>query len=150
VRRAGGARVAHAAIGECKGGEQPIEESDLASLRRIAEAIRVLGVECYLVFATTRPEFTDRETMLFRQLRDDFTEQSSLDGDHQGERPGPILLTADQLDFHEFAPFSLRDELPARRLLGMAELAQNSLAIHMDAEKAKRFRAGREPRGRHI
>jgi hypothetical protein len=41
-------------------------------------------------------------------------------------------------------------ELPAPHLIGMAELAQNSLAINMHPEKAKRFRDGQEPGGRHI
>lgn len=138
------------AIGECKGGERLIEESEAASLRRIAEAIRGLGIECYLVFATTRGEFADVETALFRQMRNDFADQCSLDGDHQGERLGPVLLAADQLDFHEFAPFPLMEELPAPHVLGMAELAEDSLAIHLDPEKAKRFRDGREPCGLHI
>src|SRR6478752_373750 len=48
-----------------------------------------------------------------------------------------FLLAADQLDFHEFASFALKDELPERYPLGMADLARNSLAIHLDPETAK-------------
>ena len=134
------------AIGEAKGGSS-IEQSDVTSLRRIAQAFRGLGVECYLVFATTRHEFTGAETTLFRQLRDDFAHESSLDGDHQGRRQGPVLLAAGQLDFHDFAPFSLMESLPAPHVLGMADLARDSLAIHLDAETAKRFRDSRESEG---
>jgi hypothetical protein len=60
------------------------------------------------------------------------------------------VLAADQLDFHEFASFALMDEHPERYPLGMADLARNCLAIHLDPETAKRFRDGRETRGPHI
>jgi hypothetical protein len=67
-----------------------------------------------------------------------------------GPAAGPVLLAADQLDFNEFASFALMDELPERNPLGMADLARNSLAIHLDPETAKRFGGGHETRRLHI
>jgi hypothetical protein len=51
------------------------------------------GVECDVVFSTTRDAFTDDELALFRRYYENSAEWEQL-------RRAPILLTAGQLDFH--------------------------------------------------
>jgi hypothetical protein len=54
------------------------------------------GVECDVVFSTTRDAFTDDELVLFRRYYETSSEWELL-------RRAPILLTAGQLDFHRHA-----------------------------------------------
>ena len=136
-------------IGECKGGRQVVEADDVATLRHIGDAVRHLGIECYLMFATTREAFSDDEIAMFRRLRDEHALQPSLDDDFQGTRGGPLLLAADQLDYHDFVPITF-DGMPIRYVHDMGALAVNSQALAFDPELAAAVRDHREQEGRLI
>jgi hypothetical protein len=82
----------HLLIGECKG-RGHVTEEDVRKLTAVATKLRETdGVECDVVFSTTRDAFTEDELTLFRRYYESSSEWEPL-------RRAPILLTARQLDF---------------------------------------------------
>ena len=121
------------AIAECKGGQQKITESDVADLAAVADHVRTLGVECYVVLATTRARLDSEERALLDPWRDRFRKDHSLDPDYPGTRLGPVVLAADQLDYHwPFGGPGSDELLPQRYVHTFSDLARNCDAIHFD------------------
>src|SRR5262249_49138744 len=79
----------HVLLGECKG-RGKVDRDDAMKLTAAASRLRESGIQCDIVFASTRPSFTKDETELFDQLHEQSSEYTQL-------RTAPILLTADQL-----------------------------------------------------
>lgn len=120
------------AIAECKGGQQRITDSDVADLEAVADRVRGLGVECHVVLATTRHQLEPEERALLDPWRDRFRTDYSLDSDYPGRRIGPVVLAADQLDYHWPFGGPASDELPERYVHTFCDLARNCDAIHFD------------------
>lgn len=118
------------AVVECKGGQQKLTSDNLAGLASVADAVRGLGIECYVIAATTRPALTAEEKWMLAQWRDVFRGQVSLDPDAAGARRGPLVLTADQLDYHYPFPREALESLPARHVIGVTDLATNLDAVN--------------------
>ena len=121
------------AVGEVKG-EGKIEPGDIRNLESVADEVRSSGVECYLIFATTRPGFTEGEKTLFRDYRERISGQWALDEDPlQGHpRPAPILFTLRELGFYEIYDEEARAAVTRPYALGLRELAENSAKLHLD------------------
>lgn len=118
------------AIAEAKGGKQELAHQDVADLVAVADAVRELGIECYVVVATTRPSLDADEAAMLAQWRERFRGEVSLDPDSPGPRLGPLILTADQLDYFEAFPREALETMPARYVTGMPGLAANLDAVH--------------------
>ena len=83
----------HLLIGECKGRGR-VSAEDVRKLSAVAARMRESGgIDCDVVFATTREAFAEEELALFRQYHEESSEWEQL-------RRAPILLTANELDFH--------------------------------------------------
>jgi hypothetical protein len=83
-------------IGECKGRGRVTEE-DVRKMKAVATRLKESGgVECDLLFSTTRDAFTEDEMELFRRYHETSSDLDVL-------RRAPILLTANELDFHRYA-----------------------------------------------
>jgi hypothetical protein len=120
-------------IGECKGGEQEIEAADVANLTKIADHVRRSGIECYIVFATTRGRFTNTELTEFRAYRDRAMQESSLHDRMRGRpRPAPILLAWSQLQSFNAFPYSVGDLLPEKYMSDLGDLAADTSFAHLD------------------
>lgn len=82
----------HILLGECKGRGR-VTQDDVRKLGAAARRLRESGgVDCDVVFSTTRPAFTDDELSLFRRYHDDSAEYPIL-------RRAPVLLTGADLDW---------------------------------------------------
>ena len=121
------------AVGEVKG-EGEIEPDDIRNLESVANEVRSSEVECYLIFATTRSSFTEREKTLFRDYRERISGQWALGEDQfQGHpRPAPILFTLRELGFYDIYDEEARAAVPWPNALGLRELAENSAKLHLD------------------
>ncbi|MCY4085406.1 MAG: hypothetical protein OXG37_00605 [Actinomycetia bacterium] len=121
------------AVGEVKG-EGEIEPDDIRNLDSVADEVRSSGVECYLIFATTRESFTESEKKLFRDYRERISGQPALGADQlEGySRPAPILFTLRELRFYETYDEEARAEVPWPHPLGLRELAENSAKLYLD------------------
>jgi hypothetical protein len=82
----------HIFVGECKG-QGVVTENDVRKLGAIVERLRESGVESDLIFSTTRSAFTEDELTLFRNYHAKSSDWAPL-------RRAPLLLTANELDFH--------------------------------------------------
>lgn len=121
------------AIAECKGGQQQITEADIADLTAVADRVRAaLDIECYVVVATTRSHLEPEEQTLLNACRERFRAEHSLDPDYPGARLGPVVLAADQLDYHWPFGGPGNDDLPERFVHTFSDLAQNCDAVHFD------------------
>jgi hypothetical protein len=86
----------HVLVGECKG-QGHVTADDVRKLSAVSNRLRASGgVDCDVVFSTTRAAFTDDELALFR----DYYERSS---EWEPLRRAPLLLTARQLDFNRYS-----------------------------------------------
>jgi hypothetical protein len=86
----------HLLLGECKGRGR-VDTGDVEKLLRASQAVGATsGVECDLLFATTREEFDQEEIELFRTCY----EQSS---EHEWLRRAPVLLTRRELESFRLA-----------------------------------------------
>lgn len=86
----------HILVGECKGRGR-VNADDVRKLSAVANRLKESGgIECDVVFSTTRDAFTEDELALFRQYHENSSEWDVL-------RRAPILLTANELDFHRHA-----------------------------------------------
>jgi hypothetical protein len=121
------------AVAECKDAGE-IDQRDLDNLAAVADRLHASGVECYLVFATLRDQFTPEEIARFRAHRDAVAGQWSLDTStlESWPRPAPLLLTPRELGQWEFYPAADRDGLPHEHVFGLRELAANSAARYLD------------------
>ena len=119
------------AVAECKGGQQKLTSDDLAGLVSVADAVRELGIECYVIAATTRAALTEEEKAMLTKWRDHFRGQISLDPEAPGWRRGPLILTADQLDYHYPFPQEALESLPAQHVVGFSDLAANLDAVYL-------------------
>ncbi len=133
-------------VGECKGGEQRVEAGDIEVLTVVGDAVRELGIECYLTFATSRPCFSHEELAMFETLAEAHSAQTSIDEDWPGRRAGPLLLSCDQLNHHDFVPVTF-DGMPVRYPFAMGALVANSRALACDAGLADAVLARRESDG---
>jgi hypothetical protein len=120
------------AIGECKGGGQQISGEDVANLARIAATVRASGLECYLVFSTTRERFGDEEIRALRQLVDPAadipTHGEQVQGDQKG---GLILLTWNELRSFDLYPAGVREFLPKTYPVRLSDLAANAAFLYL-------------------
>jgi hypothetical protein len=85
----------HLLLGECKGRGE-VDQADAAKLMAARERLLESGIDCDLVFSTTRQSFTQDEMALFAELHEQSSEYSAL-------RTAPILLTGDQLGHSRYS-----------------------------------------------
>jgi hypothetical protein len=85
----------HILVGECKGRGR-ITAEDVRKLKVVANQIKESGIDCDIVFSTTRNAFTEDELALFR----DYYAASS---EHPFLRRAPIVLTAAELDWNRYS-----------------------------------------------
>jgi hypothetical protein len=85
----------HVLVGECKGRGR-ITAEDVRKLSLLSDQIKASGIDCDIVFSTTRSAFTEDELALFR----DYYAASS---DHPLLRRAPIILTAAELDWNRYS-----------------------------------------------
>jgi hypothetical protein len=121
------------ALGECKGGDKKITQESVDKLRAAADKVRNSGLECYLVFATTRLTFDDDEIAILRDYRRSIEDEWSLDDRMQGwRRPAPIVLTWRELRTYERSYRSFAADLPEQYAMSLRGLAANSAFIYLD------------------
>jgi ferredoxin-like protein FixX len=121
------------AVGECKGGNEEIDDDDIAKLKAVSDRVREAGIECYLVFSTTRAAFSEREITAFRNYRTQVEEEWSLDDRMRGwRRPAPILLTWNELRSFDAYTRAVSERLPEPYAHSLREVAANSAALHLD------------------
>jgi hypothetical protein len=84
----------HILIGECKG-QGLVDAADVRKLSAVSARLRASGVSCDVVFSTTRTSFAEQEMELFREYYESSSEFEPL-------RRAPLLLTANELDFHRY------------------------------------------------
>jgi hypothetical protein len=85
----------HVLVGECKGRGRMTAE-DMRKLSRVAEQVKASGLDCDIVFSTTRNAFTEDELALFR-------DRYAASSDHPLLRRAPIVLTAAELDWNRYS-----------------------------------------------
>jgi hypothetical protein len=85
----------HVLIGECKGRGR-ITAEDVRKLSLAAAQVRASGIDCDIVFSTTRQAFTEDELALFREYH-------AASSDHPFLRRTPIVLTAAELDWNRYS-----------------------------------------------
>jgi hypothetical protein len=121
------------ALGECKGGPKKITQEGFDKLVAAADKVRASGLECYLVFATTRDEFAEDELAIFRGYRERIRDDWSLDEGRQGwRRPAPILFTARELQNFWAYEGPIREMLPEEHAMSLRQLAANSAFVYLD------------------
>ncbi len=106
-------------LGECKTRGE-ISADDICKLLRARDAIRDAGLDCYLIFSKTSPEFTENELERFRQLHADGVPL--------------ILFTAAELDpYHPYYGDGTGDArpVPYRYAHSFGELAANSASLYL-------------------
>lgn len=101
------------AVGECKGGNDQILDTDVANLEMIVNGFDELGIKCVPLFATIRDEFSDDEIEQFRDMSKRLI-------------TGPVLLTKRELECFDCFPRELADKLPMRFQSGFNDLSVNS------------------------
>jgi hypothetical protein len=121
------------AVGECRGGSKKIREEDVEKLGVIVDKVRGSGIECYLVFATTRLSFDADEITALRAYRARVENDWSLDDPMHGRsRPAPILFTWRELQSFEAYEGELRERLPEQYPLSLRDLSVNSSFVYLD------------------
>jgi hypothetical protein len=121
------------AVGESKGGPQEIGPDDLKKLTAVADRMRAVGIECYVVLATTRDSFSDEEMAAFRAYTDAIEDERSIDDRVQGwRRPYPILFTWRELRSFEAYDREVRDEIPEPYAHSFRELAANATFMYYE------------------
>jgi hypothetical protein len=112
------------AVGECKGGSEPITESDVTDILAVASRLEDSGLQCFPLFSTTRDRFTETEIELFKRAL---------------SRPAPsgvefapaLLFNLHDLQSWEPFPRALAELLPVRYPHSLADFARNSVARHL-------------------
>jgi hypothetical protein len=120
-------------VAECKAlGE--VDADDVISLKEVRQLLRESGVECYLLFAVLREDFTDMEIAQFRELSDEFVGERHRGLVHEvAPAAPPILFTTRQL---EGDPWIARaEEGPHAHPMSLREVAENSQAIYLGARR---------------
>jgi hypothetical protein len=121
------------AVGESKGGPQKIEPDDVRKLSLVADRMRVAGIECYIVLASTRDSFSDEEMAAFRAYADSIKDEWSIDDRTQGwRRPYPILFTWRELRSFEAYDREMRDKIPETYAHSFRELAANARFMYYE------------------
>lgn len=137
VLESGRGGVPATAVAECKSFVDEIEDADIANLRQVADAIRASGVECYLVFTTTRDAFSPAELQRFRDYVDSVSGEWALDGEplHGMPRPAPILLTIRELGLNSFEFYAEEPGIPHPYPHMLRDFAENSAALYLQGDK---------------
>jgi hypothetical protein len=136
VLECGRGGVPAAAVAECKSFVDEIEEADIANLSGVANAMRASGVECYLVFATTRDHFKAAERVRFDDYTQSIAGEWALDGDpfQRMARPAPILLTIRELGLNSLEFYAEQPGIPHPYPRTLRDLAENSAAIYLSPD----------------
>ncbi len=106
-------------IGECKSSYYEIDEKDVDNLSNIQDKLIKLGIDCYMIFAKTADNFSEKELELFRGLRD--------------ANRRFILLTNKEMEPYEpYWKISEEIELPNKYVHDLEDMHQNSIRIYLN------------------